>query len=85
MFKSISKLGYLYNAHFISQIEENTRALEYLGHHISGSLSSLDSLNVSTSSNAAAKTTANNDMKAEKWKQGARKTLLTWVTNAMPK
>lgn len=25
------------------------------------------------------------DVKAEKWKQGARKTLLTWVSSAMPK
>lgn len=56
------------------QIEENSRNLEYLGHGISGSVSSLDSVGKNAS-----------DVKAEKWKQGARKTLLNWVTNALPK
>lgn len=56
------------------QIEENSRNLEYLGHGISGSVSSLDSVGKNVS-----------DVKAEKWKQGARKTLLNWVTNALPK
>lgn len=56
----------------IPQIEENSRVLEYLGHGISGSVSSLDSVGRSS------------DVKAEKWKQGARKTLLNWVTNALP-
>lgn len=60
------------------QIEENSRALEYLGHGIGGSHSSLDSVAVSSSAQTS-------DLKAEKWKQGARKTLLTWVTNALPK
>lgn len=55
------------------QIEENSRVLEYLGHGISDSVSSLDSIGKTT------------DVKAEKWKQGARKTLLNWVTNALPK
>lgn len=64
----------------IIQIEENSRALEYLGHGIGGSVSSLDSVSLQT--NAAVQVS---DMKAEKWKQGARKTLLTWVTNALPK
>lgn len=50
-----------------------------MGHGISGSVSSLDS--VTATSNAA----NTSDMKAEKWKQGARKTLLNWVTNALPK
>lgn len=63
------------------KIEENSRALEYLGHGIGGSVSSLDSVSMTTSS----KTQASSDLKAEKWKQGARKTLLTWVTNALPK
>lgn len=62
------------------QIEENSRALEYLGHGISGSVNSLDS--VTASAGAAG---ASSDVKAEKWKQGARKTLLNWVTNALPK
>lgn len=57
------------------QIEENSRNLEYLGHEFRGSASSLDSMTASNS----------NDMRAEKWKQGARKTLLQWVTNALPK
>lgn len=57
------------------QIEENSRALEYLGHGIGGSIGSLEASHAATSSNA----------KAEKWKQGARKTLLNWVSNAIPK
>lgn len=60
----------------IEQIEENSRALEYLGHGISGSVSSLD---------GASPAVASNDVKAEKWKQGARKTLLNWVSSALPK
>lgn len=51
------------------QIEENSRALEYLAQW--GSTSSLES----------AGTTSSKD----KWKQGARKTLLQWVANALPK
>lgn len=42
-------------------------------------MSSLDSV---TQTSSAANTS---DVKAEKWKQGARKTLLNWVTNALPK
>lgn len=60
------------------QIEENSRALEYLGHGIGGSVSSLDSATASPA-------VASSDVKAEKWKQGARKTLLNWVSNALPK
>lgn len=64
-----------YSSVFFSfQIEENSRALAYLGHKF-GSTSSLDSNT----------TTSVGDAKAEKWKQGARKTLLQWVTNALPK
>lgn len=55
------------------QIEENSRVLEYLGHGISDSVSSLDSIDKTS------------DVKAEKWKQGARKTLLNWVTNTLPR
>lgn len=62
------------------QIEENSRALEYLGHGIGGSFGSLDRA-AATSSPAA----VSSDMKAEKWKQGARKTLLNWVSSALPK
>lgn len=66
-------IAVLYVVHTL-QIEENSRNLEYLGHGISGSVSSLDSVGKNAS-----------DVKAEKWKQGARKTLLNWVTNALPK
>ncbi|XP_076280585.1 muscle-specific protein 300 kDa [Lasioglossum baleicum] len=61
------------------KIEENTRALEYLG-HTWGSQSSLESL--STQGSAASE---RKRISSEKWKQGARKTLLQWVTNALPK
>lgn len=63
----------------LSQIEENTRALEYLG-QTWGSQSSLESL--STQGSAASE---RKRISSEKWKQGARKTLLQWVTNALPK
>jgi len=63
------------NSFICPQIEENSRNLEYLGHGIGGSVSSLDSVG----------NQKHGDLKAEKWKQGARKTLLNWVTNALPK
>ncbi|KAL5279677.1 hypothetical protein ACFFRR_003964 [Megaselia abdita] len=65
-------LGLIWTIILYFQIEENSRVLEYLGHGISGSVSSLDSVGRTS------------DVKAEKWKQGARKTLLNWVTNALP-
>ncbi|KAF7272974.1 hypothetical protein GWI33_014281 [Rhynchophorus ferrugineus] len=49
-------------------IEENSRALEYLAQW--GSSSSLESVGTTSSK--------------DKWKQGARKTLLHWVSNALP-
>lgn len=61
------------------QIEENTRALEYLG-QTWGSQSSLESLSTQGSATSERKR-----ISSEKWKQGARKTLLQWVTNALPK
>lgn len=54
--------------------------MEYLGHGIGGSVSSLEGGAVATSA-----TVVSSDAKAEKWKQGARKTLLNWVSNAIPK
>ncbi|OAD61464.1 Nesprin-1 [Eufriesea mexicana] len=63
----------------VPHIEENTRALEYLG-HTWGSQSSLESLNTQGSATSERKR-----ISSEKWKQGARKTLLQWVTNALPK
>ncbi|XP_066158002.1 muscle-specific protein 300 kDa isoform X10 [Euwallacea fornicatus] len=61
-------LGLIWTIILYFQIEENTRNLEYLAHW--GSSSSLES----------AGTTSSRD----KWKQGARKTLLNWVANALP-
>ncbi|XP_055711373.1 muscle-specific protein 300 kDa isoform X7 [Phlebotomus papatasi] len=69
-------LGLIWTIILYFQIEENSRALEYLGHGLGGSLSSLDSAGVSTTPT---------DAKAEKWRQGARNTLLQWVTNALPR
>ncbi|XP_060527804.1 muscle-specific protein 300 kDa isoform X12 [Cylas formicarius] len=61
-------LGLIWTIILYFQIEENSRALEYLARW--GSASSLES----------AGTTSSKD----KWKQGARKTLLNWVSNALP-
>ncbi|XP_012253400.2 muscle-specific protein 300 kDa isoform X14 [Athalia rosae] len=72
-------LGLIWTIILYFQIEENTRALEYLG-HTWGSQSSLDSLG--TQGSAA---NERRRQSSEKWKQGARKTLLQWVTNALPK
>lgn len=56
------------------QIEENSRALEYLGGSRCASAMSYES-------GAATPTQRAED----KWKQGAKKTLLQWVANALPK
>ncbi|XP_046474495.1 muscle-specific protein 300 kDa isoform X6 [Neodiprion pinetum] len=72
-------LGLIWTIILYFQIEENTRALEYLG-QTWGSQSSLDSLG--TQGSAA---NERRRQSSEKWKQGARKTLLQWVTNALPK
>ncbi|XP_076667923.1 muscle-specific protein 300 kDa isoform X16 [Andrena cerasifolii] len=72
-------LGLIWTIILYFQIEENTRALEYLG-QTWGSQSSLESL--STQGSAASE---RRRISSEKWKQGARKTLLQWVTNALPK
>ncbi|KAJ8984006.1 hypothetical protein NQ317_006860, partial [Molorchus minor] len=61
-------LGLIWTIILYFQIEENRRQLEYLTQW--GSTSSLES----------AGTTSSKD----KWKQGARKTLLQWVSNALP-
>ncbi|CAK9831288.1 Muscle-specific protein 300 kDa, partial [Anthophora retusa] len=72
-------LGLIWTIILYFQIEENTRALEYLG-HTWGSQSSLESLSTQGSATSERKR-----ISSEKWKQGARKTLLQWVTNALPK
>ncbi|KAL7297367.1 hypothetical protein TKK_0009753 [Trichogramma kaykai] len=61
------------------KIEENARALEYLG-QAWGSQSSLESIGTQGSGASERRRQS-----TEKWKQGARKTLLQWVTNALPK
>ncbi|XP_012271233.1 nesprin-1 isoform X8 [Orussus abietinus] len=72
-------LGLIWTIILYFQIEENSRALEYLG-QTWGSQSSLESL--STQGSAASE---RRRQSSERWKQGARKTLLQWVTNALPK
>lgn len=59
---------------FFYQIEENSRALEYLGGSRCASV-------MSQESGAATPTHRAED----RWKQGAKKTLLQWVANALPK
>ncbi|XP_064211053.1 muscle-specific protein 300 kDa isoform X18 [Tribolium castaneum] len=61
-------LGLIWTIILYFQIEENTRALQYLAHWDSSS--SLESAGTSSSK--------------DKWKLGARKTLLQWVSNALP-
>ncbi|XP_017768073.1 PREDICTED: nesprin-1 [Nicrophorus vespilloides] len=63
-------LGLIWTIILYFQIEENSRALEYLAKY--GSTSSLESAGTSSSATK------------DKWKQGARKTLLHWVANALP-
>ncbi|XP_018338972.1 PREDICTED: nesprin-1 isoform X6 [Trachymyrmex septentrionalis] len=72
-------LGLIWTIILYFQIEENTRALEYLG-QTWGSQSSLESLGTQGSAASERKR-----ISSEKWKQSARKTLLQWVTNALPK
>ncbi|XP_043492348.1 nesprin-1 [Polistes fuscatus] len=72
-------LGLIWTIILYFQIEENTRALEYLG-QTWGSQSSLESLGTQGSAASERKR-----ISSEKWKQGARKTLLQWVTNTLPK
>ena len=57
------------------QIEENTRALASLGHTFGGSQSSLEGTRTPDSM------TEQNRRKSE----GARKALLSWVSQALPK
>ncbi|XP_028030807.1 nesprin-1-like [Bombyx mandarina] len=67
-------LGLIWTIILYFQIEENSRALEYLGGSRCASAMSYES-------GAATPTQRAED----KWKQGARKTLLQWVANALPK
>ncbi|KAK9694281.1 Spectrin repeat [Popillia japonica] len=63
-------LGLIWTIILYFQIEENSRALEYLTHW--ESTSSLESAGTTSSATK------------DRWKQGARKTLLQWVANALP-
>ncbi|KAF5308513.1 hypothetical protein FQR65_LT06178 [Abscondita terminalis] len=63
-------LGLIWTIILYFQIEENSRALEYLGPW--ESTSSLESAGTTSSATK------------DRWKQGARKTLLQWVANALP-
>nr|CAD7580456.1 unnamed protein product [Timema californicum] len=61
-----------------SQIEENTRALESLGHTFGGSASSLES-------GGARSGGEQKKAPEEKRRQGAKRAMLQWVTNAIPR
>ncbi|CAH2077111.1 unnamed protein product, partial [Iphiclides podalirius] len=67
-------LGLIWTIILYFQIEENSRALEYLGGSRCASV-------MSQESGAATPTHRAED----RWKQGAKKTLLQWVANALPK
>ncbi|KPJ06864.1 Nesprin-1 [Papilio machaon] len=67
-------LGLIWTIILYFQIEENSRALEYLGGSRCASV-------LSQESGAATPTHRAED----RWKQGAKKTLLQWVANALPK
>ncbi|CAG4999353.1 unnamed protein product, partial [Parnassius apollo] len=67
-------LGLIWTIILYFQIEENSRALEYLGGSRCASV-------MSQESGAATPTHRTED----RWKQGAKKTLLQWVANALPK
>ncbi|KAI5642762.1 spectrin repeat domain-containing protein [Phthorimaea operculella] len=67
-------LGLIWTIILYFQIEENSRALEYLGGSRCASA-------MSHESGAATPTHRAED----RWKQGAKKTLLQWVANALPK
>lgn len=65
------------------QIEENTRALESLGHRFGGSGSSLDSASHGDDRRRRAGESGAQQQQ-DRWRQGARRALLHWVNNALP-
>jgi hypothetical protein len=67
----------------LKQIEENTRALESLGHTFGGSASSLESLGARSSEGVTVE--GRKKEPDERRRQGARRAMLQWVTNALPK
>lgn len=78
-------MEFLYTPTFyvLVQIEENTRALESLGHTFGGSASSLESLGARSSEGAVVE--GKKKEPDERRRQGARRAMLQWVTNALPK
>lgn len=67
----------------LKQIEENTRALESLDHAFGGSASSLESLGARSSEGVTVE--GKKKEPDERRRQGARRAMLQWVTNALPK
>ncbi|GBO98724.1 Nesprin-1 [Eumeta japonica] len=67
-------LGLIWTIILYFQIEENHRALEYLSGSRCASVMSQESGTATPTHRAE-----------DKWKQGAKKTLLQWVANALPK
>ncbi|CAG2062267.1 unnamed protein product, partial [Timema podura] len=70
-------LGLIWTIILYFQIEENTRALESLGHTFGGSASSLES-------GGARSGGEQKKAPEEKRRQGAKRAMLQWVTNAIP-
>ncbi|XP_058454305.1 muscle-specific protein 300 kDa isoform X8 [Malaya genurostris] len=79
-------LGLIWTIILYFQIEENSRILQYLDENLGGSVSSLDSYSASHTPQAT-KATQEVNLKRDQdmMKQGPRKTLLSWVNNALPK
>ncbi|CAH3870841.1 unnamed protein product [Pieris brassicae] len=67
-------LGLIWTIILYFQIEENSRALEYLSGSRCASVMSQESGTATPTHRAE-----------DRWKQGAKKTLLQWVANALPK
>ncbi|GFG37468.1 hypothetical protein Cfor_07190, partial [Coptotermes formosanus] len=76
-------LGLIWTIILYFQIEENTRALESLGHTFGGSASSLESLGARSSEGIVAE--GKKKEPDERRRQGARRAMLQWVTNTLPK
>ncbi|XP_063222936.1 muscle-specific protein 300 kDa isoform X4 [Bacillus rossius redtenbacheri] len=74
-------LGLIWTIILYFQIEENTRVLEALGHSLGGSTSSLEGGARSDSALPADRRRLGPE---EKRRQGARKAMLQWVSNAIP-
>lgn len=81
-------LGLIWTIILYFQIEENSRILYYLNENLSGSVSSLDSSSAScipSPNKPLLQESTTNKASQEMLKQGPKKTLLSWVNNALPK